>query len=198
MTDVVLILLQSIADEADRSRLAAFYLQYYNLLRSKADRVFTGYNIPSSDLSEDMIQDAMARMIRNIDTVRSLSDAQLLAYGVKAVESCAMDYCRKAYSRQRLIEAKGILDGVEEEKVWEDTIDCFAEEDPLIRLGRALDSLPKRDHDILIYKYFLKYDDQKIAELLGIKENSVRMTLTRARNKVKEFWKGSIEKENEP
>ena len=78
MTDVVLILLQSIADEADAAGWQHSICNITTFFGGKADRVFTGYNIPSSDLSEDMIQDAMARMIRNIDTVRSLSDAQLV------------------------------------------------------------------------------------------------------------------------
>ena len=63
-------MLQAIEDESDRNRLSAFYLQYYGLLKAKAEFVLKQFHIGgSSNLAEDMVQDAMAKMIQNIDTI---------------------------------------------------------------------------------------------------------------------------------
>lgn len=194
---MIFIMFQAIENESDQIRLANFYLKYYGLLKMKAQLVLSQFHISNtSNLAEDMIHDGIAKMIQNINTVSKLSDPQLVAYGVKAVQSCTTDYCRKMISHQKLIEAKGILEGVEENKVWEDHINIFAQENPLDYLGQILESLPQRDKDILIYKYFLKYDDKTIAGLLDIQENSVRMALTRARKKVREVW-NEIKEERE-
>lgn len=193
------IMLQTIENETDRNRLTNFYIQYYALMKKKAAEVLSKFGLSNdTKLSEDIIHDAMARLIRNLHTVTSLNEPQLVGYAIKAVQSCAYDCCRKAISQQNLVESKGILEGAQEEKVWEDPVSYFVEEDPLIRLGHVLDKLPQRDHDILIYKYFLDYSDKKIADLLGIKEGSVRMALVRARRRVKESWEMPIkEKAND-
>lgn len=186
---MLFVMLQAIEDDADRDRLANFYLQNYGLLKVKAEFILDQFGIGNrNNLTEDMIHDAMAKMIQNIDTVAKLSDPQLLAYGVKAVQSCTTDYCRKMLSQQRSMEAKAVLEGAAEDQVWEDQIDLFAEESPLLCLGKILTALPSKDREVLIYKYFLKYSDKKTAELLDIQEASVRMALTRARKKVRSTW----------
>ena len=183
------ILLQAIEDEVQRNRMSAFYLQYYGLLKRKAETILGQFQMPDrAGMSEDLVQDAMARMVRNSRTVCQLTEPQMVAYGVKTVQSCALDYCRKTATQQKTLHAKKILEETPGGAGLEDSLPCFASEDPLLRLGRVLDALPAKDHDILIYKYFLQYDDKKIAELLEIQENSVRMALTRARRKVRESW----------
>lgn len=192
---MIFLMLQAIEDESDRNRLSAFYLQYYGLLKAKAEFVLKQFHIGgSSNLAEDMVQDAMAKMIQNIDTISKLSDPQLVAYGVKTVQSCATDYCRKMISQQKAIEDKGILEGADEDKVWEDYTGLFTEEDPMLFLGGVLAALPPKSRDVLLYKHYFDYSDKKIAELLGIQENSVRMALSRARKKVRKTW-AAVKKE---
>ena len=186
---MIFMMLQGMENEAARKRLTDFYIQYYALLKSKAIEFVALLNMPDRfHLPDDLVQDAMARMIRNSSSVMKLSEPQMVSYAVKTVKSCAHDYCRKTIAQQKAICSKEILEGADEDRIWEDRPDCFEEEDPLLRFGSILDSLPEREHDILIYKYFLGYDDLKIAELLGIKEASVRMALTRARRRVREYW----------
>ena len=52
-----------------------------------------------------------------------------------------------------------------------------------------MSNLPQRDQDILLYKYIMEYENTQIAQMLEMKPESVRMALTRARRRVKEFWK---------
>ena len=49
------------------------------------------------------------------------------------------------------------------------------------KMVEALRLLPERMQELLEFKYFLEMPDNEIAELMGIKKNSVRQALTRAR-----------------
>lgn len=65
-------------------------------------------------------------------------------------------------------------------------------------IQEAFSLLPESLKDILRYKYLLEMSDKEIAELLGIKESSVRKNLTRARRAVYQICeeKGYVEKAN--
>ncbi len=83
-----------------------------------------------------------------------------------------------------------------EKEILEDALELsndpfkdVGESDPITSLGKILALLSNSDRNILIYKYFLNYNDSQIAALIGVKPDSVRMALTRARRKVRELWK---------
>lgn len=185
---MVFLLLQTIEDQEDRERLTEFYLNYFALLKNKAADVLVRCGLSDqTNLAEDLVQDAMIRLMRRMETIQKLSEPQLVAYGVKTVQSCALDYCRRDAARHRAVLAQEILEEAQEDPVWQEYSDD-GERQLFLRLGQVLAALPQRDRDILIYKYFLEYSDKRISELLEIKEDSVRMALTRARKKVKTFW----------
>ena len=182
------LLLQTIEDQKDRERLTEFYLNYFALLKNKATDVLIRCGLSDkTNLAEDLVQDAMIRLMKRMETIQKLSDPQLVAYGVKTVQSCALDYCRRDAVRHKAVLAQETLEEVQEDPVWQAYSDD-SEQQLFLRLGQVLAALPQRDRDILIYKYFLEYSDKRISELLGIKGDSVRMALTRARQKVKTFW----------
>ena len=183
-----LLLLQDIEDQKDRDRLTEFYLNYSALLKNKALDILGRCGWAGrGDLVEDLVQDTMVRLIKRMETIKKLSQPQLVAYGVKTVQSCALDYCRREAVRSRTAFAAEVLEEAPEDPVWREYSDD-GEEQLFLRLGQVLAALPQRDRDILIYKYFLEYDDKRIAALLGVKADSVRMALTRARQRVKAFW----------
>jgi RNA polymerase sigma-70 factor (ECF subfamily) len=55
-------------------------------------------------------------------------------------------------------------------------------------LGRALKRLPERERTLLHLKYDMEYDDEAIGQIMGIKKDSVRQYLTRARRLAKENY----------
>ena len=187
---MIFIMLQAIENEEERNRLAVFYTKYRQLLRKKSCEILETYHMENRfDLANDMLQDAMAKMIQNIGTVSKLTDYQMIAYAVQTIRSCTIDFCRKSNSYQKAIQQKGILEEAENREFYQNPIEQFTHDDPIAYLGQILATLPQKDRDILIYKYFLKYDDSKIADLLDIKVDSVRMAMTRARRKIREEWR---------
>lgn len=177
---MILMLIQSIEDEFDRNRLESIYIEYYKLFLYKAIKI-----AKEQTIAEDIIQDAMIRVIKRIHILRDLSEAQLLAYIVKTIQSCAIDYYRKN-------KGEPVFENLEDHTELEipcDVMENLDKEALEMKLGEMLKHLPQREQDILVYKYIMDYDDVRISQLLGIKAESVRMALTRARRKVKEFWK---------
>lgn len=182
------LMLQMIENEEERSRMAAFYLQYHKLLKKKARDIMQKFGLKDeTDLSGDFVHDAMAKIMQNMNTVMSFNDYQLLAYASKTVQSCVIDYCRKIIKDQKTMHEKEILEDALE--LSNDPFKDVGESDPITSLGKILALLSNSDRNILIYKYFLNYNDSQIAALIGVKPDSVRMALTRARRKVRKLWK---------
>lgn len=53
-------------------------------------------------------------------------------------------------------------------------------------LLEELRHLPDRDREVLLLRYYMGYDAQEIAALLGIGTDAVRMRLSRARRRLKQ------------
>lgn len=184
---MIFLMLQMIENEEDRSKMAAFYLKYHRLLKMKARDIMQKFGISDeADLSDDLLHDAMAKILQNMHTISNFNDFQLLAYASKAVQSCSIDYCKKVIRDQKAMQEKGILEG--DLIIEEDPTRKLGESDFVIQLGKILALLSGNDRNILLYKYFLNYSDTQIAELIGIQPDSVRMALTRARRKVRKLW----------
>ncbi|WP_432353243.1 RNA polymerase sigma factor [Anaerotruncus rubiinfantis] len=177
---MIFFLIQAIEDDFDRSRLSNLYIKHQALFLSKSKKI-----IQDPYAAEDVLQDAMIRVIGRIHTLRTLSEAQMVAYIVKAIQSCAIDYCRK-------VKRKPVFEDIEDHTELTDACDIMEhidQQEMAIRLGAVLSNLPQRDQDILLYKYIMEYENTQIAQMLEMKPESVRMALTRARRRVKEFWK---------
>ena len=72
---MIFILLQAIENESDRVLLTDLYTQHQRLFLYKAN-MYTR----NSSHAEDVLQDAMIRIIRKVDTLRGLTEAQMVAY----------------------------------------------------------------------------------------------------------------------
>ena len=184
---MIFLMLQAIENEEDRSKIAAFYLKYHRLLKKKArDKMQTFGLSDESNLSEDLLHDAMAKIMQHMTTISNFTDLQLLAYTSKTVETCTIDYCKKIIRDQKAAQEKEVLEG---DLVFsDDPTQKLGETDIIVQLGGILARLPENDRNILLYKYFLNYSDTQIAEFIGVQPDSVRMALTRARRKVRKLW----------
>lgn len=93
--------------------------------------------------------------------------------------------------KKRAVQRKHTVGSIDHEQFafdYPDPTDSV-EEQALLQLKveqvqEAFTLLPERMKDILRYKYLLEMSDSEIAETLGIKKNSVREYLTRARRAV--------------
>lgn len=160
------------------------YQKYKALLFQKAGQ-YT--NDPYS--KEDIVQNAILRLLRREDRLRTLEPAALTAYLALTVRSAALEYLR--------VEHRDSLDALplpnEED---EEYIPLYSPEAPLtleeqMLLGHrneevraAIERLSERDRLALLGKYFLELDNQELAELLDVTPGALRTLLCRARGRV--------------
>lgn len=160
------------------------YQKYKALLFQKASQ-FT--NDPYA--KEDIVQNAVLRLLRREERLRTLEPAALTTYLTLTVRSAALEYFR--------VERRDSLDALplpsEED---EEYIPLYSTETPLtleeqMLLGHrneevrtAIERLSERDRLALLGKYFLELDNQELAELLDVTPGALRTLLCRARGRV--------------
>ncbi len=136
--------------------------------------------------ADNVVSEAILRLFRYAPKLAELSEKALVCYVADTVFSASADLYRRQRSEdRRLVSADDqmpevFLPGPEEEYAERET------EERLRRyLAEALEELPESDRTLLIGKYVHGRRDAELAEALGVKPDSVRMKLTRARNRAR-------------
>lgn len=172
-----------IEDEAQRSFMEQLYLDCKSAMYHTAYRV-TGQH----EDAEDIINDALLKLMNKIPLLMTLERLVLRSYVVISTRRAAIDLLRKRGRRSELLFGD------------EDFMDTMASFDPdpdegLLReadealLSAGLKRLPQRQRDLLNMKYILNMGDREIAGTFGVQPGSVPSMLSRARRALKEMMK---------
>lgn len=150
------------------------------------------YNILSSDQdAEECLQDALLKLWSTIPPEEPTS---LQAYFITLTRNLAYDRYRYLNCDKR--SHKGASLALEEiETVFqtsETPDDSLAYEELQQLINRFLATVPERDRNIFICRYYYVFPNQAIAKKTGLGEKHVHMILKRTLKKLKEF----LEKEN--
>lgn len=137
-------------------------------------------------IAEEIVQNTLVKLIENIEKTRQIECCVLPAYLVIYVKRICFDYLK-----HKKVENKHTAHSINDERLnfeYEDA-DFNVENSVLLKLDveklkGLLVQLPDKYRDLLNYKYLLELTDAEIAELIGIKKDSVRQYLTRARRAV--------------
>lgn len=168
--------------ESDRLFLEELYDNYNWLMFKHAWRFFQD----QTDV-EDVVQQSFLKLIRYLPTLKKLNRNTLAVYIVNVIRSCSMDIYRKRKIEQET-NFSDLFEGFEETLVDDFDTDCVM--DTFIsmqQITNAISQLPEKDQFVLEAKYLQCWRDSEIAEVLGIKKNTVRTRLFRAKNKVLEI-----------
>ena len=163
-------------DPIDREFMLWLYERYISYLFFAAGK-FTDVQVDR----EDIVHDALLRLMKNIPVLRELEPKALAGYLYLTVRSVWMD--RRT----------------EEQVVSEDVLEHLADRNPedgyLAKWDAAAlkQKLPERDWFLLHSKYIIGCTDREISGILGCTPASVRVMLTRARRKAKAVLTGKEE-----
>ena len=165
--------------ESDRLFLEMLYDNYNGLMFNQARRYFQN----QADI-EDVVQQSFIKLFKYLPTIRKLNRNTLAAYIVNAIRSCSMDIYR-----QRKVEKEtnfsDFFEGFEETVVDDFDLECLIEKSLSVKqLTNVILQLPEQDQFVLDAKYLQCWSDSEIAEVLGIKANTVRTRLFRAKKRV--------------
>lgn len=170
----MLLLIAAIECQEDRDFMTKFYNNKLKLLYHEA-----GKFISRKEDIEDVVYDAFQKIIENIDVFKTLQPKQQDKYAAVTVRNVCYHHLRKenllsTVSFDEIIGVADVTRDNEPERLTEQKL--FSEQ-----LRNIFSQLDIEDQMLLEKKYILKWTDAEIAQMHGIKSQSIRMSLTRAK-----------------
>lgn len=174
-------IISKMEDDDDKVFILNLYQDYYSLVRK------TVYNITHEvDNLEDLINNIFLKLIEKISLIRTLDSCKTAAYVVYTSKNAAINFIKHRDVEKKHGYYGADTDFVEAIPGLEETIeDRIIHQEEIEEMANAILRLPKKEKDLLYFKYVLEMDNGKLAEILGIAPTSVREYLTRARKKAK-------------
>ena len=173
----MLTLLALIDDISDRQFMMELYEQYKRLMYSKAIMFLSD---PQD--ADDLIQDCLEQLIRNVSTLRTLDGCKLASYIVITVRNTAINFQKRLDVQSR----HTFLTDFEENDPEDSSVlpeRILLTKEFSTEFMRVFSTLSESDRFLLQGKYILGLSDAELAENLGCSANSIRMKLTRARRR---------------
>ena len=159
--------------ENDKEKLRLLYGKYKNRMYITACKVL---NDPQR--AEDAVHDAFIAISKNLDKIQDVDSVKTGSYMVKAARSKALNILRMG-----LPEKETALDEATA-KADEDLLDEICRKESYNEIVNAILSLEERYRDVLTLYYLNDLSLSEIAELQGVKENTVKQQLYRGRRKL--------------
>lgn len=163
------------------SELGAFYIENRNSFVNYANRF-----LRNTGTSEELVQDALIKVILASPELSNAAHAH--SYVKKTIENLALDYLRKEGRRPQLV----LIDEItaESEKQLQSQVDyseIVASADDAAVVRQALSLLSSAERAALVMWEVEGRSAKDIARELGIKESSVRHTVSRARTSLRKI-----------
>lgn len=163
----------------DKRFFEELYEEYKNFMFYSARKY-----VSNQSECEDIVQDTLERLLRNISTIRELSGCGLRKYIVLTIRASYLDGEKRRQDIPIYLDDATIEVLVKEEMIvpkdWYDFTSVFDVE----RLKREL---PKRDWFVLEGKYIMGYSQTELGKMIGVSPNSIRMIICRARRKARQI-----------
>ena len=177
------IIISAIECPEDRELMTDFYLKHNALMYHEAKK-----HLDILEDVEDIVYEALARIIDKMDIFRELKPWQQVQYALTTVRNLSYLLLKKQKHFEFIsFDAIDFDVPVDEKSFTEATVQKNMLDAGVRKIWNSLDL---EDKILLEQKYVLYWKDAEIAEPLQIKPESVRMRLTRAkRNLMQELLK---------
>lgn len=161
--------------EDDREFMTRLYLDYSRLMQQQITKI-----VQDEWAAEDLMQTTLVKLIDKVQDLRTKDRNHLINYIISACKNQARNYMRDKnrhaeYSIDEYLDMPNPHDGADEIEMR------LAYTDELEHLSKVWPKLDGRSRYLLESHYILEKSPYEIAANLGIKPDSVRMALTRAR-----------------
>ena len=171
----------AIENESDREFIEQLYLQNYAVMLQKAKGILKG-----THRAEDAVESVMLKLIDRLELLRGCNRASLRSYLLTCVRNEALGQLRRD-GRLYPGDPGAKLEALPDDG---DPVDAkLMRQEQVQALVSALQHLPERERLALRMKYYEGASDAEIGALLGIKPDSVRSLIGRARRKAFELLK---------
>ena len=165
-----------IEDEDDRAFMEELYICYHRLIYS------TIKNIVSDQWAiEDIMQSALVKLIDKIPLLRARATTQRINYIITTAKNTALDYVRKNSRYAPDMSLDEDFDLEFNSSSAHEIEDMILKQEAFDALARVWEHLDVRSKYLLEGYYILEKTTPQLAKELGLKPESVRMALSRAR-----------------
>ena len=181
----MLITLPPVDDLNDRQFISDLYERYRRIMYNRAMHYLA---VPQD--ADDLIQDCLEQLIKNVSTLRTLDDCALISYVVTTVRNTAINFAKHLEVQSRHVY---LTDFEDEDPADSATLpeDVLLSNEFSDAFTKAFATLSEGDQLLLRGKYELNLEDAELAVIFGCAPNSIRMKLTRARRRaVKHLLEG--------
>ena len=165
----------AIEDESERTFMTHLYQQYHRLMYQQIIQI-----VHDQWAAEDLMQETILKLIDKIDELKAKEPAKLVNYIISACKNRARHYIRD-HSRHQDFSIDEYLDVPDLKSGGREIEARLIRNDDLRCLVNVWSQLDERSRYILESYYILERPMSEIAQDLGIKPDSARMALTRAR-----------------
>lgn len=137
---------------------------------------------------EDIVQEAVSRLLCNISTINKLSGYGVQKYISLTIRSVFLDLESQKRREQTILVDNNML----EEFIYPTHSSASSSLDTELglELEHLKNGLSPRDWMVLEGKYILEYSDDQLADMLGVNPDSIRMILCRAKQNARKIKKG--------
>lgn len=177
-----------IEDESDRAFMERLYQDYHRLMYSKIKKI-----VKNRWNAEDVMQSTLIKLIDKLPTIRGLKERQLVSYITSTCRYTAFNYLRDRRKKGEVPYEDDLDSPIQENDEYGIDLALIKEEE-LGRLARIWPRLDERTRHLLEGYYILEKPMSELGKELGIKTDSVRMTLVRARKKAYKLLEKELEK----
>lgn len=143
---------------------------------------FAFYIVRDYECAQDGVQNALEAIMKYYDRVRDFDEQRLFRYCLAIIKH---ECIRAATENRNVISTEDIehFDSVPDEM-----LDNIIRDQNNAILKECITQLPEKFKLAVLMKYYYKQSDREIAQAIGVSDASVRMILTRARQKLKKRY----------
>lgn len=164
----------------DKQFFEKVYEEYKNFMFYIARRY-----VNSQEECEDIVQDSVERLLRNVSILRDMPSCGLRKYIVLTIRASYLDSKKRSHGDIPIY----LNDTAIEVLVKEDCISPgdWYDLSSLFDVERLKKELPKRDWFVLEGKYIMGYSQTELGKMIGVSPDSIRMIICRAKKKARQI-----------
>lgn len=176
------IIMCAIESPTDHDIILDYFQKNKMLLYAEARKYFS-----NQEDVEDIVYESLVRIMDHMEKFRSLLPQERVQYSRAVVRNLSYIYLKRQ-SRFTMVPFEDVDTylAVEESQLPENIV---FKQTQLAQIRQIWSKMPVEDRLLLEQKYVLEWSDKDLAATLGIKPQSVRMRLTRAKRNIIQLLK---------
>lgn len=157
--------------------------QFVSLYDQYADAIFRFCFFKTGDreIAKDLTQDVFIKVFNHLTKDESVTNEKAFVYTI--AKNVVIDFWRKKTSVHESELPEGFMQSVPSNL----RTDLLAEYTSFLSL---LDKLQPEDREVILLRYIDDLSGKEMAEILGERENTVLVRISRATAKLRDLWEG--------